>query len=152
MDCLEALAVLVRRALPAERELALGSDPRERRAELVRELGREPLLVAQAGGEALEQRVERGGQPRQLVVRLAAVEAAVEVVLAPAAASSVIRETGSSALPRIQWASSATLARSAMANADRADERDRRRLLYGSSGTPATTVPIRLPPCVTGSA
>ena len=38
-------------------------DPRQRRAQLVRELGRQPLLVAQAGRDAVQQRVEG---PRQL--------------------------------------------------------------------------------------
>ena len=44
----------------AQRELGLGGDARQRRAQLVRELGREPLLVAEARREAVEQPVERG--------------------------------------------------------------------------------------------
>jgi hypothetical protein len=46
-------------------------------------LGGEALLVAQARGDTGQQRVERRGQPGQLVARRAEVEAPVEVVLAP---------------------------------------------------------------------
>ncbi len=47
------------------------------------QLGGEPLLVPQARREPLEQCVEGRGKLRQLVVRLAEMKAAVEVVVAP---------------------------------------------------------------------
>ena len=64
-------------------ELGLGADAGQRRAQLVGELGREALLAPQAGGQAGEQAVERGGQLGELVARGAEVEAALEVALAP---------------------------------------------------------------------
>src|SRR4051794_36064350 len=64
-------------------QLGLRRDLRERRAQLVRKLRGEALLTAHAGGEPVEQGVERGRQPRELVARRAQVEAAVEVLLAP---------------------------------------------------------------------
>ena len=82
-DELERRPVLVGRPLAPQSQLDLGGDPRERRAQLVRELGREAALVAQARGDPVEHRVERAREQRQLVVRLARLEAAVEVVLAP---------------------------------------------------------------------
>ncbi len=87
--------------------------------------------MAQARREALEQRVEGGRELRELVVRLAAVEAPVEVVITPAAASSVIRETGSSALPRIQWLSTRDGDEERDGERYRADERDRGGLVVG---------------------
>src|SRR5207244_2008815 len=57
--------------------------PRERRPELVRDLGREPALPAETGCEAVEQAVEGRGELGQLVVRGAQRESLVEVVLAP---------------------------------------------------------------------
>ena len=47
------------------------------------ELGREALFSAHARRQPVEERVERGGQLGQLVVRLAEAKAAVEVALAP---------------------------------------------------------------------
>ena len=46
-------------ARPPQRELGLGRHLRERRAQLVRELGREAALVTQARGDPVEQAVER---------------------------------------------------------------------------------------------
>ena len=129
MHGLEALAVLVRRALPTERELRLGSDPRERRAELVRELGREPLLVAKAGGQPAQQRVQRGREPRQLVVRLAAVEAAVEVVLAPRGRVLGHPGDGQQRLPEDPVGEQRDAGEDDRGERHRADERDRGRLL-----------------------
>ena len=80
---LEACAVGIPGPLPAKSELALACDPRERRSQLVGQLGGEPLLMAQARGEALEQRVERCRELGELVVGLAPIEAAVEIVGAP---------------------------------------------------------------------
>ncbi len=79
----ERLAILDGFALPAERELRLAADAGERRPQLVRELGGQTLLVAQARREAVEQRVERRPELRQLIVRQAEPEAPVEVAFAP---------------------------------------------------------------------
>ena len=70
-------------ALATESELGLGDDLRERCAELVRQLRREALLAADAVAKAVEQPVQCGCEQRQLVVRLAEVEAAMKIVLAP---------------------------------------------------------------------
>ena len=82
-DGCEAFPIGIARPRPSERELRFRGDLGKRRAKLVRELRREALLVPQAGGEALEERIERRGELRQLVVRLTLVEALVEVVVAP---------------------------------------------------------------------
>ena len=70
---------------PPEGELGLRRHPRERRAQLVRQLRREAPLVTQARSDAIEQAVECEGEPRELVVGLAAREAPIEIVLAPGA-------------------------------------------------------------------
>ena len=75
--------VLARGALATERELGFGDHARERRAQLVRDLGREALFVTEARREPVEQRVERGRELGHLVVRPAEREAIVEVALAP---------------------------------------------------------------------
>jgi hypothetical protein len=49
--------VRVDRTRVAQGVLRFGDHARERRAQLVRELRREPLLVTQAGGDAVEQAV-----------------------------------------------------------------------------------------------
>ena len=67
----------------AKGQLGLAADHAERRAQLVRHLRREPLLVAQARLDPAEQPVECRGQRRELVARRAEVEAPVQVVLAP---------------------------------------------------------------------
>src|SRR5204862_7448268 len=82
-DDLERRAVLRRAALAAQCELGFDDHARERRAQLVRDLGGEAPLVTQACGDPVEQAVERGAELGQLVVRLAQLEAAVEVVFAP---------------------------------------------------------------------
>jgi len=84
-DHLESTTIFLRCAGPAERQLGLGGHLGERGPQLVRELGRESPLVAEAGGDPVEQPVEREGESRELVVRLAACEPPVEVVLAPRA-------------------------------------------------------------------
>ena len=128
---------LRRRARPVERQLGLGVDPRERRAQLVRELGGEPLLVPQARGEAVEERVERRAQPGQLVVRLAELEAPVEVAArSTSAAFSVIRETGRRALPRIQRAMTRRSARRPSARTSDGDEPGALRLVVGVERRP----------------
>ena len=83
VDQLERVAVLVRISLATKRNLGLGKDPRERRAQLMRELGREEPLVPQARGQAVEQAVERRGKLRELVVRRTKRKAMVEIALAP---------------------------------------------------------------------
>ena len=82
-DVLERRSGLVGLPAVTERVLRLGDDAGERRAQLVRDLGREALLVAQARGQPLEQPVEGAGKLRELVPRRPEREAAVEVVLAP---------------------------------------------------------------------
>ena len=57
----------LRAALAALEQLDLGDDAGQRRPQLVRELGREPLLVAQARRDAVHQRVERARQLAELV-------------------------------------------------------------------------------------
>ena len=79
----ERLAVLVRRPVATKHQLRFAADPRERGTELVRQLGREPLLVSEAGGDLLQQVVEGRRKARELVVRLADVEAAIEIGRAP---------------------------------------------------------------------
>ena len=79
---LEGLPVLLGRA--SRRSASSTSAITRARACAARgELGREPPFVPQAGRDAVEHAVERAGEQRQLVVRLAAVEAPVEVELAP---------------------------------------------------------------------
>ena len=80
---LERGSVLRPGPLAPEGEIGLGHDAGDRRPQLVRELGREALLVAQAGGDPVEQVVERGSETRQLVMRRAELEAAVEAAVAP---------------------------------------------------------------------
>ena len=80
---LQRLPVGVRLALAAQRQLGLGADVGQRGAQLVRQLGRESLLATQAGGETVEQAVERGRELAELVVRLARGEATIRVVRAP---------------------------------------------------------------------
>src|SRR5437763_14204142 len=82
-DDAEALSVLRRRAVASKCNLRLRHQLRERRTQLVRELGREAPLVAQARGQAIEQPVERRTETSQLVVRRAEAEASVEILLAP---------------------------------------------------------------------
>ena len=135
-----------RRGTPAASARGAASAPsrrsaRERGAQLVRELGGEALLVPEARRDPLEQAVERRGEPRQLVVGLAEVEAPVEVVLAPAAAFAVIRDTGRSARPSIQRESSATAPSSRSGEDQRPDQRGAPVSSYGSSETAETTVP-----------
>ena len=67
----------------AQRQLDLAAHAAQRRAQLVRHLGGEALLVAQGGVDAAEQAVEGGGERGQLVDGRAEREAAVQVVLAP---------------------------------------------------------------------
>src|SRR5581483_1985166 len=83
MDEVERVAVIVGRALTAEREFGLGEDARQRCAELVRQLGREAAFVAEARGEPVEQAVEGGREFGQLVVWWAEREAMLEVAFAP---------------------------------------------------------------------
>ena len=45
-----------------KRDLRLGDHARKRRAQLVRELGREPLLAAKPGCESFEQPVKSSGK------------------------------------------------------------------------------------------
>ena len=54
----QRLSVLVRRPVATQHQLRFAADPRERGAELVRQLGCEPLLVSEAGGDLLQQVVE----------------------------------------------------------------------------------------------
>ena len=64
-----------RRSATSASAISLG----KRLGELVRELRREPPLVAQAGREAVEQRVERCTEACQLVVRDAETSATIKV-------------------------------------------------------------------------
>ena len=66
-----------------QRQLRPAAHPRDRRAQLVRHLAGEPLLVAARGRDPCEQVVQRRRQPRQLVAPRPEVEALVEVVRAP---------------------------------------------------------------------
>ncbi len=79
----QRFAVLRGVALTSKRELGLGDHARDRRAQLVRQLGREPLLAPEARAEPVEQAVERCGELRQLVARLAEAEPLVKIALAP---------------------------------------------------------------------
>ena len=54
LDELERLAVLAWLSIPPQRKLGFRPDSRERRAQLVRELGRKAPLVMQARCEAVE--------------------------------------------------------------------------------------------------
>ena len=77
----QALAIgLGQRARPAQ-HLEVGAQRGERRAQLVRGVGHEPALGALRVVERLEHRVERRGQPRQLVLALR-LDAAREVARA----------------------------------------------------------------------
>ena len=80
---LERRPVVLGRAFPKQGELGLCEDACDRRAQLVRELGGETLLVPQARGEPVEEPVERRGELGQLVVRVADGEPLVEIALAP---------------------------------------------------------------------
>ena len=106
LDSSKRVAVLLAAAVAAQGQLGLGEHARERRAQLVRELGREALLVPKARGEPVEQRVERGRELGQLVVRPER-EAVVEVALAPGGRVAVIRTTGRSDGARSQRAARA---------------------------------------------
>ena len=57
-----------------ERELGVRLQAGERRAQLVRGVGEEALLVAAGGGELLEQAVQRRDQRPRLLRRAAGVE------------------------------------------------------------------------------
>ena len=128
---LERVAVLARRPLAAQRELGLGEHAGERRPQLVRELGGEALLVAEARGEPVEQAVERRGELGQLVVRLAEREAAVEVVLAPGRGLAVIACDRPQRRAEQPAAASATSDEHERAEDERGDQRDPPRLLVG---------------------
>ena len=78
-----------------QRQLGLQLQAGERRAQLVRHLAREALLVTARRGDAREQAVERRRQRGQLVARRAELEAAIEVVRAPVLGAAVICATGS---------------------------------------------------------
>jgi hypothetical protein len=75
--------VLVGRAPVAQGELGLGDHAGQGGAELVRDLGRKALLVAQAGGDAVQQRIERGGQAAELVPGRTEVEPPAAIGHAP---------------------------------------------------------------------
>ena len=80
---LQRLPVGVRLALAAQRQLGLGADVGQRACAARGQLGREPLLATQAGGETVEQAVERRRELAELIVRLARGEATIRVVRAP---------------------------------------------------------------------
>jgi hypothetical protein len=79
----ECASVVGRRAGPAQGELGLGLDSRERRAQLVGELRCEPLFLPHGRGDAPEQCVERRGEGGDLVPRRPGREAPVEIRRAP---------------------------------------------------------------------
>src|SRR4029077_8774018 len=64
-------------------ELGLCKNAGERRAELVRELGREAALAPQTRRQPVEEAVERRRELGELVVRRTEREPVVEVVFAP---------------------------------------------------------------------
>ena len=117
VDGFEAGAVVVAASRLAQRELGLGSDSRERCPQLVGELRRESLLVADARGQTFEQGVERRSESGELVVRLPGANRWSRSWSLQAAASSVMRETGCNALPRIQRVSNVTATSSSDASA-----------------------------------
>jgi heavy metal sensor kinase len=82
-DGRQSLPILLGLSFAPQGQLGLGAHLREGRAQLVRHLGGEALLAAQAGGQSVEQAVERRGELAQLVVRFAHRKAPVQVVLAP---------------------------------------------------------------------
>ena len=78
----ERLAVLVRRAQPAQRHLDRAAEVRERRPQLVRCVGDEASLRREGGFETCQHRVEDGGQLAQLPSGRDLGNARVEVLLA----------------------------------------------------------------------
>jgi hypothetical protein len=62
LDHRVGLAAVLWRTLAALQQLDLGHDPRQRRAQFVRELSRQPLFVAQARRDPIQERVERARQ------------------------------------------------------------------------------------------
>jgi hypothetical protein len=80
---LERAPVLPGRSGPAQGELGLGLHARQRRAQLVGELGGQPLLLADGRRDPAQQGVEGGGEGRDLVPGRAGREAPVEIGRAP---------------------------------------------------------------------
>ena len=148
----EAATVVVPRPLSPKGELALGGDLGKRGAKLVRQLRGEALLVPKARREALEHRVKRGGESRQLVVRLAAVEAPVEVVVAPCGGIVGHPGHGKQRLAEDPVAQERDCSEQCERESDRADERDRRGLGVGLQRNAGDDVPTRFPSRTTGIA
>jgi hypothetical protein len=67
----------------------------------VRHLRREALLVAKTVAEARQQRVERRGETRELVVGLAACVPAFRIVLAPIGCMTTAKSTAARAIDPI---------------------------------------------------
>ena len=82
-DLLEVPGGLRRQRVAQEHEVGHALDGRQRGAQLVRELRRQPLLGADRRRHLVQQLVERRGQGTDLVVGRSQVEAPGEVVLAP---------------------------------------------------------------------
>ena len=152
-DLPQGVPVLLAPALAAQRQLSLRHDRRQRRPELVRELGGEQLLVAQARRKASEHVVEGGGELGELVVGLPDVESMLEVVLAPVGGlGGHLRDRAEArASPPAGWRSrpAAARRRRRAARPSRAFEAE---CSYGSSEMAETTVPARVAPCATGTA
>ena len=137
-----------RPSLSAQCEFCLGGDLRERCPELMGQLGGEPLLVPQARGEPLEQRVEGRGQAAS--ARRTARRDRMSVETAGRSRPPIVGHRdilGSNALPRIQWVSTVT-ARSGRGQAGPiAVDAIEAVSFSASSRTPATTAPMRFAPC-----
>ena len=131
MHGFEAGAVVTAASLSVQRELGLGSDSRERRSQLVGELRGEALLMSDAGGQTLEESVERGSELGELVVRFATVEALVEIVVAPGGRVLGHAGDGQQGLAEDPVRQQGDGAEQEHGQRDRADERDRRCLVVG---------------------
>ena len=131
MHGFEAGAIVVAAPLSVQRELGLGGDSRERCSQLVRELRREALLMSDARGQTLEESVERGSELGELVVGLAAVEALVEIVVAPGGRVFGHARDGQQGFAEDPVRQQRDRAEQEDGQRHRADERDRRCLVIG---------------------
>ena len=129
MHGFEAGTVVTAASLSVQRKLGLGSDSRERRSQLVGELRGEALLMSDAGGQTLEEGVERGSELGELVVGFATVEALVEIVVAPGRRVLGHAGDGQQGLAEDPARQQGDGAEQENRKRDRADERDRRRLV-----------------------